>query len=252
MEIPKSLIEQIGGGNVVLFLGAGASMSAEHPKKQKMPTGQTLSNEIAKKFLGDTYLNKPLEYVAELALSENDLYTVQKFVADRFRDFKPSDFHKKIPTFKWKSIATTNYDLIVEDSYSFCKKPIQTLAKFISNNERVEDKITSPSSLPFYKLHGCINEINNTNLPLILTPEQYLTHKKNRSRLFDRVKELAYDYTFVFVGYSLADYDIRAMLLEIDKLNEAKPRSYMVGPYITNEESRLWDKKKNNLTKSFI
>lgn len=244
MELPKYLLDQIAEGNVVLFLGSGASVGALHPNNDNVPIGQKLSDLIAEKFLGEGYKNQPLQYIAELAISETDLFTVQKFIADIFRKYKPNSHHKIIPTLVWKAIITTNYDLIIEDSYQDTKKSPQELATFVKDGERVRDKMTSNKSLPFYKIHGCINHINDINLPLILTPEQFITHKENRERLFSRILELGRDYTFLFVGFSFADYDIRLMLLELDKLKEGKPRSFMVGPYIKDEESRLWDKKK--------
>ncbi|MCK6598724.1 MAG: SIR2 family protein [Bdellovibrionaceae bacterium] len=244
MEIPKYLIDQITEGNVVLFLGSGASVGAIHENNEKVPIGQNLSDLIAEKFLGEKFKNQSLQYVAELAISETDLFTVQKFIADIFRKFKPNDHHKIIPTLIWKSIITTNYDLIIEDAYFDTSKAQQELAVFVKDGERVRDKITSSKSLPYYKIHGCINHINDISLPLILTPEQFITHKENRERLFSRILELGRDYTFLFVGFSFADYDIRLMLSELDKLKDGKPRSYMVGPFIKDEESRLWDKKK--------
>jgi tetratricopeptide (TPR) repeat protein len=244
MQIPKYLLDQIREGNVVLFLGSGSSVGAVHPQHEKIPIGQQLSNLIAEKFLDKAYLDQPLQYVAELAINESDLFTVQKFISDIFRTFKPSHFHKLIPTFSWKSIITTNYDLLIEDAYDSVQNPPQELAIFVKDGERVRDKITSPRSLPYYKIHGSIDHINDLSLPLILTPEQFITHKENRERLFSRILELGRDYTFLFIGFGFADYDIRLMLLELEKLKEGKPRSYMVGPYIKDEETRLWDKRK--------
>lgn len=43
MELPKYLVDQIGEGNVVLFLGSGASVGALHSKKEPVPIGQKLS-----------------------------------------------------------------------------------------------------------------------------------------------------------------------------------------------------------------
>lgn len=244
MNIPKPLIDQIKEGNVVLFLGSGASFGAKHPKNTPPPLGNQLSNLIVDKFLTDDYKNQSLQYTSEIAISEHDLFTVQKYIYDLFEPFQPNEFHIKIPNYVWKSIITTNYDYIVERAYSQNKSSIQKLAKFIKNGERVRDKLTSVNDLPFYKIHGCISDINDENTPLILTPDQYITHKKNRDRLFNRIQELAYEYTFLFVGFSFADYDIRAILLELGKLKDGRPRSYLIGPNIKDAEARLWEGKK--------
>lgn len=244
MKIQKALIDQIKEGNVVLFLGAGAAYGALHPKKINPPLGNQLSNLIAMEFLSDEFIDQPLQYITELAMSEYDLLTVQQFIYEIFEPFQPNITHSKIPNFVWKAIITTNFDFIIERAYSKNKDSLQKLAKFIKNGERVRDKIKSRKDLPFYKIHGCISNINDLNIPLILTPDQYITHRENRDRLFDRIEELAREYTFLFVGFSFADYDIRAILLELNKLKEARPRSYMIGPDIKEQESRMWEGKK--------
>ena len=53
MDTPKILIDHVRDGQVVLFLGSGASFGAEHPEDRKPPLGQNLSDLLAKKFLGD-------------------------------------------------------------------------------------------------------------------------------------------------------------------------------------------------------
>ena len=117
MEIPKILLDHIREGQVVLLLGAGASIGASHPQNKVPPTGPELARMLAEKFLGTEFLDKPLSQVAELAISETDLFTVQEFIAAIFRDFYPSDFQKLIPRFTWAAIATTNFDLIIERAY---------------------------------------------------------------------------------------------------------------------------------------
>lgn len=243
-EIPRSLSEQIKEGNVVLFLGAGAAIGALHPQSSEIPQGQQLANLLAKKFLGERHIGKPLSFVAELAISETNLHKVQSYLAELFHDLQPAPFHKLIPTFVWKAIATTNYDLLIETAYQQVKDRTQDIAVCKRNGESIETKLTSRRNVLFLKLHGCITEIADENLPLILTPDQYITHRKGRSRLFERIQQFAYDCPFLFVGTSLADPDIRAILLEISQSQDARPRSFMVGPNISDEEVRLWETKK--------
>lgn len=242
--IPRSLFDVVREGRAFLFLGAGASIGAVHSKSVNPPLGQELASMIAVKFLGPEFTNRPLPQIVELAISEHDLFTVQEYIAGLFRDFYPSEFHKLIPKFSWRGIATTNYDLIVERAYDTVPDKIQNLVVFKKDGERVEEKLRSPNSVMYIKLHGCITDISDQNTPLILTPEQYITHKRGRSRLFERVQAFAYEYPFIFIGYSLGDIDIRAILYELTKLSDAKPRSYIVTPNLTSEEVRFWESRK--------
>ncbi len=243
IEIPKALIEQIKEGNIVLFLGAGALKGAIHKKGLEAPTGPQLGKLIADKFLDDDYSNSSLSIISELAMSDTGLQPVQQFIADFFNDFEPNLHHEKIPLFRWKSIITTNYDLVIEKAYTKCKEPKQTLVKFIKD-ERINDKIKTTNDLPFIKLHGCITVINDDKLPLILTIDQYVTHKKNRTRLFERVNDLARQHSFVFIGHSLEDSDIREILLNLSDDLTTRMRSYIVAPNVKPAMERFLGTKK--------
>ena len=50
--------------------------------------------------------------VADYARHEASLGKVQALIRSIFLELKPADFHLKIPTFRWRAIVTTNYDLV--------------------------------------------------------------------------------------------------------------------------------------------
>lgn len=244
MLIPHILGDRISDGKILLFLGSGASKGAIHSRGSSPPDGQQLADMIARKFLGEDYVGKPLDHVSALAISETDLLTVQDFVAGVFSDFYPADFHKLIPTFEWSAIATTNYDLIVERAYACAATARQKLEPFVKNSQHVEDRLRDSSSLMYLKLHGCVTKIGDPDVPLILTPEQYITHRRGRSRLFEKLFGLAHEQSIVFVGYSLSDIDLRMILYELALLGDAMPRSYVVAPKITSADERYWANRK--------
>lgn len=243
LNIPPSLLTQFKTGNVVLFLGAGASRNATHPDGHNIPTGQELADNIAETFLDDSYKGSPLQYVSELAISEFDLFTVQKLLYDIFTQYGPSEFHCKIPEFHWRSIYTTNYDFIVEEAYRKANDALQTLVPVIRNTP-IEEIYVHEKTLPYFKLHGCLTEINDIDLPLILTPDQYNAHKKNRDKLFSKFLEDARNHPVLFVGYSMADLDIRDVLSRLDELKDGRPRSYLLAPHLRDADKRMWEGKK--------
>lgn len=243
MSLPRILLDQIEQGNASLFLGAGASANSIHPTNQKIPTGQELADRLAEKFLDATYIGQPLTFVSELAISQSDLFTVQKFIHDIFEPFCPADFHKIIPTFRWRSIYTTNYDFIIERAFDAVSDKIQELST-VTRNTRFQNIFKNEKSLPYYKIHGCLTSINDKELPLILTPEQYISHKLNRDRLFSKFLEECHSFTFIFVGYSFADVEIRTILQALEQEKEGRPRFYMIGPNIRDAESSFWENRK--------
>lgn len=242
MDIPPLLIRQIADGKAALILGAGASVGAQHPDGKKAPTGMQLAKLLADQFLGGQYAGSPLSMVAELAISESDLQTVQDFLRTIFEPFTPADFHKLLPEFRWHGIATVNYDLVVERAYADSK--LHRLQPIVSNVDRMEDHLRSPKDLLLLKLHGCITKTNDERIPLILTPDQYVTHRRGRSRLFEVFGGWARERTLIFVGTTLADFDLRAVLLEAADDNISRPRFYFLTPSVDEPIRRFWETKK--------
>lgn len=242
-EIPSILVDQIRNKNVVLFLGSGFAYNANHPDKIKAPLGQELSDLIARKFLGNDYVGNPLTYVSDLAISNSSLFDVQNYIYELFEPFSPNEKQASFSSFSWKAIFTTNYDLLVEKAYNQNKNTPQSLSVAYKNT-REQDLFKTTNSVPYYKLHGCISNISDIEIPLILSSEQYISHLKNRDRLFLKLKELAQDYIFLFVGYSNQDWNVRSILKELENLKDGRPRSYIVGPKFTDVEIAYWNERK--------
>lgn len=242
--IPKVLISDIKSKKVLLFLGSGFAYHAEHPDKKSPPLGNQLATIIADQFLGEGYSTSPLTVVSDLAISETNLFEVQQFVKGIFEKFRPSSFHKIYPTLPWKAIFTTNYDLILERAYEAVGKDCAQEISVVFRNTPEHQIFRNSNVVPYYKLHGCITCINDQNVPLILSTEQYITHRQNRERLFKKFEELAQDFTVLFIGYSNQDVNMRTILKELETLKDAKPRSYMVGPHFSDHEIRYWEGRK--------
>ncbi len=240
MKIPPNLISQIAEGKAVLFLGAGASVGTTDSQGRPAPDTKELTRKLSDKFLGGSHQAAALNVVAELAISENDLFTVQEFIRTQFEDVRPASFHELMATFRWTGVATTNFDLVIERAYENYGKRVQTLVPMIKNGDRVEERLQSSRGVMLLKLHGCITRTADADVPLILTTDQYITHRENRERVFDHLRNWAYEHAVVFVGQSLQDSDIRSMLLELGKLDE-RPRYYTVTPSLSEEERRLWE-----------
>lgn len=246
--LPKTLIESVKSKNLILFLGAGASYGAKHPKDKSIPKGQELADLIASKFLGHHYLNKPLSQVSELAINESSLFDVQSYIHELLHEFEPSDYHLRISEFPWNTIFTTNYDNIIESAYRKNKAKVQFLHPIVRNTP-YSQLPKDEKALYYYKLHGCLSVINDLTLPLILTIDQFVDYENGRESLFKRLEELAYNYPIVFVGYSIADTNIRYILQKIEKLKGAKPMYYIVSPTITAEEERYWSSRRFTIFK---
>jgi len=244
MDIPSALETQIREGRAVLVLGAGASLSATDKFGNHPPKTSDLTNLLSDRYLGGNYKDFPLNQVAEFAISETDLVTVQEYIRNLLEPFNPSRAHRMLPSFAWRAIATTNYDRLIERAYESDSKSLQIPRPFIENGDRIEDRMRDSRAVMLLKLHGCITRTTNPNCPLILTTDQYIEHRKGRSRIFDHFTELSRENTLVFVGQSLQDPDLRAILLELTKETTSRPRYYMVAPSFDDVQKRFWENRK--------
>lgn len=243
LDVPAALIEEIRRGRVVLLLGAGASLGSKNNKGQSPPTGNQLRDALADRFLAGNYKDSPLAWVAELAISETDLARVQDFIAELFSSMQPASFHQSLTTFKWRGIATTNYDLIMETAYGG-KGSLQKIVPCLSDRDRLDEKLRSADNLAYLKLHGCITRTHDTELPLILTVDQYVTHKNGRKYLFTTLEQWALEYPILFIGSSGQDSDLRALLLEVSREPQLRPRFFLLKPGTTETENRFWESKR--------
>jgi cold shock CspA family protein len=242
--IPSSLIEQIESGNVVLFLGAGASYGASLPNSRKIPLGNALKDELSDKFLNGNFKDETLDFIAQLAISESTLSEVQNFISGLFNGITPANFHKLIPLFKWRALISTNYDLLVENTYNAVEDRLQNLVIFKSDGDKVDEKLRSSENLMYLKLHGCVTVTSSEDLPFILTTEQYATHQKNRKRLFNIFFERAAENTIIFVGYRLRDQNLFNIILNLSENLINRPRYYLIRPNILQQEKSYWESKR--------
>src|SRR5260370_11374303 len=245
MEIPDFLSAQVRDGNAVIFLGAGASRNAQAMDGRKCPTTQELTEKLSAQFLGGKYKTAPLNQVVEYAISESDLMTVTVFIRVLILDLLPTIAHTKLPRFDWHGLATTNYDLLVEEAFQKATGSVQPLRPLIENSDRVDENLRDARNVLYVKLHGCSSRINNPECPLILTTDQYIEHRKGRARLFDVFRNWGYEHPIIFVGQSLQDSDLRTIILELTgDLGDTRPRYFLVAPDADEIRSRFWETKK--------
>ncbi|MBI3089661.1 MAG: SIR2 family protein [Candidatus Tectomicrobia bacterium] len=241
LELPDALVAAVIDQSAVLFLGAGASFGAQHPAGAIIPSAELLKNELCDKFLGGKLKNRSLSHVAEMCISETDLLSVQSFIRDKFLPFEPADHHLIIPCFYWHAIVTTNYDLILERAYAKEKTPKQTLVPFIKDGQKIDTTLKKTiKPVPFIKLHGSIDKIDDSEIPLILSKEQYVRHSGNRKRLFSTFQQYGYEFPIIFCGYSIDDQHIQTILFDLTDSGINRPRYYVVSPDLDDVEQRYW------------
>jgi tetratricopeptide (TPR) repeat protein/cold shock CspA family protein len=252
LVLSNSLIEAVKSQRCVLFLGAGASKEARNDKGDKPPDANQLRDILAERFFKKAMPNRDVMAVAEMAIANSGSASqVYEEVRKAFVGFAPQAAHHLIPTFNWHSIATTNYDTIVEGAYEDVKTRMQQLVPIVKDDEPIDQRLREfPNPVSYLKLHGCLNHIHDADIPPILSREVYSTYSKNRTRLFLRLQDMAFEHTFIFVGYRLDDSHIRDLIYNLGP--GRRPRWYMVTPNAEQEDVDFWATKNVELIKSYF
>lgn len=244
MDLPEELVAAVRDHRAVLFLGAGATVGATVGAGGKPPVGDELKDRIAQHFLSGAHTDCSLATVSEYAIANTSLFEVQDFVAAQFADLEPAVFHNLMPTFGWRGIATTNYDQLVEIVYRRAQNGVNEVVPFLSNDDHVDEKLRDNSAIGLLKLHGCVTRTNDRAIPLILTHDQYVSFRANRSRLFEMLKEWGSENPIIFIGHRVQDPNLREVLLELDRDVKSRPLYFLVRPGISDIEVRFWDTKR--------
>jgi hypothetical protein len=213
LVLPPALIEAVRAQRAILFLGAGASKECRNKKGNDPPTGRELRDLIALKFFGQKADDHDLMSVAEMAIASHGQSVVFEYIRSILDPFEPSEGHRLMSSIRWRMIATTNYDLLVERGYQDKSSlKLQTPVPFVSDKEPIEERMQSvPNPVQFLKLHGSLDHLHDPSIPLILSYEHYDRYSVNRTRLFGRLTYLAPESPIIFCGYRLGDAHIRSL-----------------------------------------
>jgi tetratricopeptide (TPR) repeat protein len=230
MTVPAELVDRINQGNVVLFLGAGATRDAGGP------VGSDLAQLLGAKFGRPDIPTDNLLLFADVltSLPEVDREDVDAAIIQSLSDLTPSRAHYALPRFWWRAIFTTNYDRLIERAYENAKErngevAAQTPQVLVGGREHAS--FSDRNQVPVFKLHGCIANVVS-RCPLVLTSQDYERTAKQRSKMLRTLREFSKQLTVLFIGYSFPDRSILNMLDQIERESpyNTHRRMYVVAP----------------------
>lgn len=241
--LPEDLVRAVKDQRSVVFLGAGATKEAVDEDGNRPPNADELRDILAQRFFGQPMPTRDVMAVAEMAIAtKGGQSAVFEEVRRSFDGFQPGQAHELLSTFFWRGIATTNYDLLIERSYGRNAGRLQDIIRFVKDEEPFIGKMQeSTKPLPYIKLHGCLDHIHDPDIPLILSREQYDSYLAHRTRLFSRLSDMAFESTFIFVGYRLDDSHIRSLIYRISP--DTRPRWFIVTPNADHNDVEFWETK---------
>jgi len=222
------IAERIEQGFCVPILGAAANIKSVPLNYAGLPLGKDVSKELAKG-INETIADKEnlpkvsLVYhvlLKRLALVEK----LKKLLPDENR--QPSHLLEVLANLPFELYITTNYDRLLERALA-PRNPmvvVQT-AQTLEGRELVEEWSITPAGQRrplVYKIHGSFmdpviepNGKKTEKSPLIITEDDYIDFLtllgSKEHGVPKKIGEMLKDSDLLFLGYSLEDWDFRAL-----------------------------------------
>jgi len=206
----SDLVDAVRRRQVILFVGAGVS------RHLGLPSWGELVSEMAKQLDYDPDVFKSLGGYLELA----EYYEIQKKALGPLRSWMDrtwhadetlvdsSGVHQAIIELNTPTIYTTNYDRWLEIAFQRRGKPFLKVAN-VGDFTRISEGVTQ-----IVKLHGDFDDDSS----LVLTESSYFARLSFESPLDMKLRSDSIGKSLLFIGYSLADINIRYLLYKLQRL----------------------------------
>lgn len=214
MDLDRAL-EHALAGDAIVFVGAGFSLGAKNLKGQPFKKGRELASYLASAvgLPGETPLDDAAE---EFARKHNE----DRLIAELQQEYTASeiaDQHLSIARIPWRRIYTTNYDNVLETACSRLSRRLNP----VTPADRIR-AIPKDDTLCVH-LNGYIDRLNRETLwsDFKLTDTSYLSGSLLESPWLVLFRQdLRLVRAAFFLGYSLADLDIKRVLFDTPDLRE--------------------------------
>jgi NAD-dependent SIR2 family protein deacetylase len=226
-EIPEFVKNAASVGRLVIFIGAGVSRLLGYPSWKELADKysyylhlkgklnylelENLKKLVARKLLSICYQlddNKNIQELLKPSLNEEN-----KEFADIYKDIYSLN-HRVI-------FITTNFDKELDNAYEEEKKR-GTLnypaSEIVSDPIKISGKVSDYANGTIIHLHGSLGS------KMILTIEDYFTHYQEE-KIQEFLRDLFTNYTVLFIGYGLEEYEILEFLIHkshLPKLNNRR------------------------------
>jgi hypothetical protein len=187
----------------VLLFGAGSSIPSN------APSGQDLQRHFENVFGVSAKDYNLAEQTGIIEHQTRDRARLIRELRSKFKGIHPTGALLNLPLYDWKSIFTTNYDRLIEDTY---ERRMRSAAAYSSNFDF--GPRADPRAVQIFKLHGTIDKdvSDGDRSRIIITQNDYDLASDFREQLFDRLKADIAGSHLIIIGHSLADPDIKAIV----------------------------------------
>lgn len=221
--------EELVIGNAAYFVGAGISVDS------KLPDWNGLIKPFTDK-MGLQIKGKDMPLMAQYVINEeagNRGPLINAISRKLRRDFSPNAKHESIAKTNLKTIWTTNYDNLLEKSFT------NTIVDIKVNDDGIAREMPE-TQLEIIKMHGCI--FNSNRNDIIITQADYEDFFLNRPATAQRLKMDLLQKSFLFIGYGYGDPNIKNIITEARRLtgNNTRQHYLITKGEKNNKEFELW------------
>lgn len=262
LNLSNELFKVFNSEKIALFVGTGVS------KICKLPLWDELARRALTKLLDGHYINylekdklttaSPKQVITIFHKLINDKGILSNFylkeLSSEFPHDNTSPYFKLVQLEKQCSSKiikiTTNIDTLWEDAWQKFNdlNPISnetntSAKKDLAIVADVGSKDIELKTDTLYKIHGTIQKKNKEQFldvdKIVMTTEQYINAYRNDSKLPDFLRKVFSDYTVLFIGSGMSEFEILEHPLR-DKLR----KHYALVPTYIGEEHLFWVKSK--------
>lgn len=199
----NDFVKDLNEGTASIFAGAGLSI----------PAGFVNWSELMAEIAQDLGLNinteSDLVSMAQFHVNENRNRTkINRKILEEFtEDAKETENHKLIAKLPIASIWTTNYDELIEKSFTNENKIVDVKH---TNSQLLTTK--PKRDIVIYKMHGDVNHPNSA----IITKEQYQQYHQTHEPFINALTGELTTKTFLFIGFSFTDPNLDYVLSRLN------------------------------------
>jgi hypothetical protein len=246
----RRIADLLRQGRVVPFLGAGVNAvgrDGQASDGRRLPTGKELAQILARRFYydgPDQDLVRVSQYLAVLE-GQGALYDELREVFDY--DFPPTDLHyflAELPGIlrregneRYQLIVTTNYDDTLERAFAERKEALDVVTYIAEGEDRGRflhrdpegketvvklpnryDRLSLDKRTIVVKIHGAVHRTVPERDSYVITEDhyiEYLTRSDISSLVPVGLASKIQRSHFLFLGYSLQDWNLRVILHRI-------------------------------------
>ena len=217
-----------------------------HEKGVGLPTAGELAEQLAQEVTFPGVNKQDLLQVSQYYTMVRDPQSLRESIRKKLtvKGAKPSPVHNTLATLPFRYILTTNFDNLMERSLTEYARKQPNTEIYERRSDANQDKLGTIAEPIVYKLHGSLEKLHT----MIVTEDDVIDFSAcvmlRMPPLLPSIKAAISDYSILFIGYGLKDWNIRVMLkaLRGERKRHLHPIDYAIQRRpVDKKDANIWD-----------